>query len=115
MALHDVVAALRSGQVESPETMKYVYRITYPNGKIYIGCDLTASANYFGSASSELVGSDFTPEELRDFTIRREVLWWSDSATDTDVRAKELELIRQYRSNDPEVGYNRRPRFRPTP
>ncbi len=35
--------------------MKYVYRITYPNGKIYIGSDLTASANYSGSASSELI------------------------------------------------------------
>ena len=93
--------------------MKYVYRITYPNGKVYIGSDLTASANYFGSASSELIGCDFTPEELRDFTIRREVLWWSEIATDGEVRAKELELIRMHRSNDPQVGYNRLPRIGP--
>ncbi len=90
-------------------TMKCVYRITYPNGKIYIGADLTASVNYFGSAASELIASDFSPEELRDFTIRREVLWWSEVATDTEVRAKELELIRLHRSSDPEVGYNRWP------
>jgi hypothetical protein len=66
-----------------------------------------------GSASSELIDSDFTPEELRDFTIRREVLWWSETATDSELRAKELELIRLHRANDPEVGYNRWPRDSP--
>ncbi len=30
--------------------MKVIYRITYQNGKIYIGKDLTDSINYFGSA-----------------------------------------------------------------
>lgn len=94
--------------------MKYVYRVTYPNGKIYIGMDHTTNANYFGSASHELIGSDFTPEQLRDFTIRREVLWWSEEATDSKVRAKELELILLHRSNDPEVGYNRWPKHHPS-
>jgi hypothetical protein len=28
---------------------KQVYKITYPNGKIYIGMDLTGSISYFGS------------------------------------------------------------------
>lgn len=37
--------------------MKLIYKITYPNGKIYIGKDLTGSINYFGSASSELIGN----------------------------------------------------------
>ena len=32
--------------------MKVIYKITYPNGKIYVGKDLTASINYFGSADS---------------------------------------------------------------
>jgi len=31
--------------------VKVVYKITYPNGKIYVGQDLTNSINYFGSAS----------------------------------------------------------------
>jgi len=91
--------------------MKVVYKITYPNGKIYVGKDLTGSANYFGSAASALIASDFTPEELRDFTIRREVLWWSETATDAEVNAKEVELIRSFRSNDPRIGYNRWPRL----
>jgi len=43
--------------------MNVVYRITYPNGKIYIGQDRTNSINYFGSASSELIAKDFTSHE----------------------------------------------------
>ena len=35
--------------------MKVIYKITYPNGKIYIGKDLTDSINYFGSANSKLI------------------------------------------------------------
>jgi len=35
--------------------MKVVYKITYPNGKIYIGKDLTGTLNYFGSANSRLL------------------------------------------------------------
>lgn len=90
--------------------MKVVYKITYPNGKIYIGKDLTDSINYFGSADSELIEKDFTREERRDFTIRKEILWESETATDREVHEKEMELIRKYRSNHPEVGYNRWPK-----
>jgi hypothetical protein len=35
--------------------MKVIYKITYPNGKIYVGKDLTDSINYFGSADGGLV------------------------------------------------------------
>lgn len=93
--------------------MKVVYRITYPNGKIYVGKDLTGSANYFGSADSRLIEQDFTAAELRDFTIRKEILWESDTASDQEVNAKEVEFIRALGANDPEVGYNRWPRFVP--
>jgi len=40
--------------------MKVIYKITYPNGKIYIGQDLTNTLNYFGSANSRLIEKDFT-------------------------------------------------------
>jgi hypothetical protein len=92
--------------------MKVVYKITYPNGKIYIGQDLTDSINYFGSASSKLIAKDFSREERRDFTVRKEILWESEKATDAEVSDKELELIRRFGSNDPAVGYNRWPKFR---
>jgi hypothetical protein len=55
--------------------MKVIYKVTYPNEKIYIGKDLTDSINYFGSAASALIAEDFTREQRRDFVIRRLILW----------------------------------------
>ena len=40
--------------------MIVVYRITSPNGTIYIGQDRTDTLNYFGSADSQLIEQDFT-------------------------------------------------------
>jgi hypothetical protein len=91
--------------------MKVVYKITYPNGKIYVGQDLTDSINYFGSANSRIIERDFTREQRRDFTITREILWESEVASDSEVNAKELEFITFLRSNDPAIGYNLSPRF----
>ncbi len=81
--------------------MNVVYKITYPNGKIYIGQDRTNSINYFGSADSALIAADFTREERANFTITRDILWESDTATQRKVTQKELEFIKQYRSNRP--------------
>jgi hypothetical protein len=86
--------------------MKVVYKITYPNGKIYIGMDLTDSINYFGSASSALIAKDFSRSERMSFAIRKDILWQSETASDSEVRSKEIELIRLNRSNEPEIGYN---------
>ncbi len=93
--------------------MKVIYKITYPNGKIYVGKDLTDSVNYFGSASSALIAQDFTREQRADFSIRREILWESESATDAEVNQKELEFIAKFKSNDPSIGYNRWPKYKP--
>lgn len=90
--------------------MKVVYKITYPNGKIYVGMDLTDTIDYVGSVDSALLAADFTREERRDFTIRKEILWESDTASDSEVRRREVELIRRYRSNDPAIGYNQWPK-----
>jgi len=93
--------------------MKIIYKITYPNGKIYIGKDLTDSINYFGSASHALIAADFTWDQRQDFTIRREIIWESETATTEEVNRKEVELIRLFRANDPAIGYNRWPKFSP--
>ena len=89
-----------------------VYRITYPNGKIYVGQDRTNSINYFGSASDELIARDFTPEQRQSFTVTRDILWYSDTADRAEVTARELEFILKLRSNDPAVGYNQYPHHR---
>ncbi|MCX5849696.1 MAG: GIY-YIG nuclease family protein [Deltaproteobacteria bacterium] len=92
--------------------MKVIYKITYPNGKIYVGQDLTDSINYFGSANSDLIAKDFTREQRRDITIRKEILWGSEFASDTEVTKKEIEFIQELRSNDPAIGYNQWPKFK---
>jgi hypothetical protein len=92
--------------------MKVIYKITYPNGKIYIGKDLTNSINYFGSANGELISADFTEEQRQDYTIRREIIWKSQTASDSEVARKEAEFINSYESNDPAIGYNRWPKFK---
>ncbi len=84
--------------------MKVIYKITYPNGKIYVGQDLTGSVSYFGSANSRLIEADFTPDQCRDLTVRKEILWESETATNQEVNAKEVEFILKLRSNDPAGG-----------
>ena len=91
---------------------KVIYKITYPNGKIYIGQDITNSINYFGSANNELIEKDFTREQKQDFTIRKEIIWESTEATNQEVTQKEIELILKYNSNNCQIGYNQRPKFR---
>lgn len=92
--------------------MKVIYKITYPNRKIYIGKDLTDSINYFGSANNDLIEKDFTREQKRNFTISKEILWESENATDKEVNKKEMDLIIKYESNNPSIGYNRIPKYK---
>lgn len=93
--------------------MKVVYKIIYPNGKIYIGKDLTDSINYFGSADDDLIARDFNREQRHDFTIRRVILWESEDASDAEVNQKEVELITAHQANNPAIGYNQWPKFKP--
>lgn len=91
---------------------RVIYLITYPNGKIYVGKDMTDTINYFGSADSKLIRSDFSEDERRDFTVRKQILWESEYASLSEVNQREIEFIRKLKSNDPAIGYNRTPRSR---
>ena len=92
-------------------SVKVIYKITYPNTKIYVGQDRTDSINYFGSASSVLIAQDFTREQRRDFTIRREILWESETARYAEVSKMEVEYIIALHANNPLIGYNQWPKF----
>jgi len=94
--------------------VKQIYKITFPNGKIYVGKDLTGTLTYFGSMDSEYVERDFTEEEKRLFTISKEILWESAEAPDSEVNLKEVEFIRKLESNKPSVGYNKWPKWQGT-
>lgn len=90
--------------------MKVVYKITYPNGKIYIGKDLTNSLTYFGSVDSNYVAQDFTETEKRNFTITKEIIFESESIE--EINKMEVELILKFDSNNPKIGYNKWPKFK---
>jgi hypothetical protein len=91
------------------DKMKYVYKITYPNGKIYIGQDTKdLYMTYFGSSEEKYVNKDFSWDEMQNFSIKKEILWSSETASDDEVTRKESEFILKYESNKPEKGYNQR-------
>lgn len=95
--------------------MKQVYKITYPTGKIYIGKDTIGSFRYFGSVAIEIINKDFLslPKEVQlDYTVRKQILWESENATDKELAEKEVEFIKLYKSNDPKIGYNQWPKFK---
>lgn len=95
--------------------MKYIYKVTFPNGKIYIGQDRIGDIKYLGSADPEIFLRDLTAEQIRDFRPRKEILWRKDDATLEEINREEIKYILQNNSNDPEIGYNRFPKFRKKP
>jgi hypothetical protein len=85
---------------------KQVYKITYPNGKIYVEMDLTGSLLYVGiPRAHSRIAADHVDQRL-DLTLRKEILWESETATYAEVRAMEWKLIRETGANDPAIGYN---------
>jgi hypothetical protein len=95
--------------------VKVIFKITHPNGKIYIGQDRYGSARYMGSRNPALINTDFEslPEEVRrSYSLHKEILWQSETTSLAELTAKEIEFIRQYKANDPRIGYNRWPKFR---
>jgi len=57
---------------------------------------------------------DFTREERRDFTIKKEILFEAENLTDKEINKMEVEFIRKYQSNNPAIGYNQWPKFKDT-
>lgn len=85
-----------------------VYKLTFPNGKIYIGKDIGGSGHsmrYYGSWDNATVENDFTKEQLADFTVRKQIIF--ESADKDEVTKKESELILSYDSCNLLIGYNR--------
>ncbi|XWO13345.1 hypothetical protein HPDP_00036 [Candidatus Hepatincola sp. Pdp] len=92
---------------------KIIYKITYSN--VYIGSDVSYSIRYFGSRTASYIEKDFTEEEQMDFTINKKILWYTNDELipNSDVLKKEMEFIREYQSNNPQIGYNKNPKYKP--
>ena len=92
-----------------------IYKITYPTGKIYVGSQPYLSHSYFGSPDRDLLNEDFLqlPDNVRkDYTCRKEILWEKENCSDQEMLAMENKLIVEHQANNPEKGYNRRPKYR---
>jgi hypothetical protein len=93
--------------------MKVIYKITYPNKKIYVGKDSTGDIlRYFGSPDREYLEKDFVLEELKDITIRKEILFSNKDISDSELGKKETEFILELDSNNPDIGYNILPKWK---
>jgi hypothetical protein len=68
-------------------------KATYPNEKIYFDKDLIGSSNYFGHANNKLIRRDFGSEQIRAFAVRTEIVWGSETSTDTQVNQQEVILL----------------------
>ncbi len=93
--------------------MKVIYKIIYPNGKIYVGKDSTGNIlRYFGSPETD-IDKDFTWEQLQDVTIRKKILFSSEDISESELTKKENEFIVKCCANNPDIGYNLLPKFDP--
>ena len=89
-----------------------IYKITYPNGKIYIGQDRTNDVNYFGSADSLTIARDFSQARRDDFIVRKRILVRRFKISIPQLNALEKRAIMKHGSNNPRIGYNRTHRRR---
>ncbi len=94
----------------------YVYKVTFPNGKIYVGRDTALNAEhdyyrYFGSptgkareAMHQEIGSLLDND--RRLTVTKEVLYAARNCTVGHIKSKEREWIISTGSRSRDVGYN---------
>jgi hypothetical protein len=93
-----------------------VYKITYLNGRIYVGHDRTDSINYLGSASSALITADSShPRAAPGLHYRAGDPLGVRHGHAAEVSAVELAMFREHCPDDPSIGYNRWPRPRLAP
>lgn len=93
-----------------------VFKITFPNGKIYVGSDtaLTAKLDYFKYFGSP---SKAKPEMLADlgefiennkaYTLKKEILYSCENVAVGEILKIERNFIKLLDAKNPSIGYNR--------
>lgn len=93
-----------------------IYKTTFINGKIYIGQNSENNLEindpfYMGSFDNHTVYEDLKNNSnwncQTPYYTRRKVIWESNETTRNELSKKEIELIKEFKSYLPEVGYNR--------
>ncbi|MGH3633434.1 MAG: hypothetical protein ACRDTS_04900 [Mycobacterium sp.] len=93
-----------------------MYQVTFPKGKIYVGRASENNPLYFGSSGDERsiaadLAADLGEGWWKDLTLRKQILWLSDTAWDAVADAIEKYWIWKTGANTVETGYNKNPRF----
>ena len=93
-----------------------VFKITFPNGKIYVGSDTASTARldyfkYFGSpqkAKSKMLNEmgEYL-DGTRTYSLKKEILHAEENVRVGDILQIEQKFIKVLNAKDPRVGYNR--------
>lgn len=86
--------------------MSQVFRVTFPNGKIFIGYDMIGQICYFGGFDSARIQEELKPFKYSKVSLQKELLWESETATEDEVLKTNERYVSIFRSNDPDIGYN---------
>ena len=65
---------------------------------------MTGAISYFGNPSAKEPIAAELAEHRPELTVRKEILWECETATDAEVRAKEKQFILETGANNPEIG-----------
>lgn len=85
----------------------YIYKHTAPNGKVYIGQTCQKLENRFGKDGYRYKGCRLFYNAIQKYgwdNFKHEILF--EGLTLEEANEKEVELIRNYRSNERSFGYN---------
>ena len=94
----------------------YVFKITFPNGKIYVGSDTAKTARldffkYFGSPSRAKADMlDELCEYLTNgciYSLTKEILYAQENVRVGDILRIERQFIKSLNAQNPQIGYNR--------
>ncbi|APJ05162.1 hypothetical protein AXG55_10730 [Silvanigrella aquatica] len=99
-------------EIKYKKGYKIIYKITYPNKKIYIGSDFTDNFNYFGSVNEKFLRDDFSRDEIQKFKITKDIIFEEIDIDYFVLLIKEKEFIIKYESNNPLIGYNKKPKYK---
>lgn len=89
------------------ENNYYIYKHTAPNGKVYIGQTCQKLDKRFGKNGCNYKGCTLFYNAIQKYgfdNFKHEVIF--DGLTKIEANEKEIDLIREYRSNEREFGYN---------
>lgn len=93
-----------------------VFKIIFPNGKIYVGSDTASTARldffkYFGTpqkAKNEMLSE---MEEylagIKEYVVKKEILYSQENVRVGDILQIEQKFIKSLNAKDPSIGYNR--------